>query len=175
MENPLHKRSAGIRFGDGLPVWPKTQNLSVGADSISARGRSRRRGVRRDGASRPTAARIDAAIPVCRALAVDRRGVIYPARGTLRRRRVPGTISGLRAGPCGPVGLRNAPAGAVRASSPTEVCNDAKVVLSRLAAAFSVGCRGGFHIRPRAFAPAQSPAGWGIPPYGRPDRRGLPI
>ena len=134
-----------------FPGWPRRFPLAVGADSISARGRSRRRGVRRDGASRPTAARIDAAIPVCRALAVDRRGGIYPARGTLRRRRVPGTM---------------------RASSPTEVCNDAKVVLSRLAAAFSVGCRGGFHIRPRAFAPPWGPAGWGIPPYGRPDRRG---
>src|SRR5699024_6299101 len=28
---------------------------------------------------------------------------------------LPGAISGLRAGPCSPVGLRNAPAGAVRA------------------------------------------------------------
>ena len=60
----------------------------------------------------------------------------------------------------------------MRASSPTEVCNDAKVVFSRLTAAFSVGCRGGFHIRPRTFAPPQGPAGWGIPPYGRPDSRG---
>ena len=63
MENPLHKHGAVIGFGGGLPVWPKTQNVSVGADSISARGRSRRRGVRRDGASRPTVARIEAAIP----------------------------------------------------------------------------------------------------------------
>jgi len=39
--------------------------------------------------------------------------------GRLRRGGVPGPISGLRAGPCGPVGLRNAPAGAVRASAPT--------------------------------------------------------
>ena len=60
----MHKRGAGIRFGGGLPVWPKTQNLSVGADSIPARGRSHRRRVRRDGASRPTAARTAAAIPV---------------------------------------------------------------------------------------------------------------
>ena len=36
----MHKRGAGIGFGGGLPVWPKTQNVSVGADSISARGRS---------------------------------------------------------------------------------------------------------------------------------------
>ena len=100
----MHKRGAGIRFGGGLPVWPKTQSLSVGADSISARGRSRRRGVRRDGASRPTAARIDAAIPVGRALAVGRRGGIYPARRRSRRRTVPGTM---------------------QASSPTEVCYNA--------------------------------------------------
>ena len=32
--------------------------------------------------------------------------------------------------------------------------------------------RGGFHTRPRTFAPPQGPAGWGIPPYGRPDSRG---
>ena len=122
MENPVHKRGAGIRFGGGLPVWPKTQNVSVGADSISARGCSRRRRVRRDGASRPTAARTAAAFPFIRNIKFIRRGGIYPARRRSRRRGVCGTISGLRAGPCGPVGLRNAPAGAVRASSPTEVC-----------------------------------------------------
>ena len=65
---------------------------------------------------------------------IIRRGGIYPACGRSRRRRVPGTISGLRAGPCGPVGLRNAPAGAVRASSPTEVCYNAGPRFSRLAA-----------------------------------------
>ena len=118
----MHKRGAGIGFGGGLPVWPKTQNVSVEADSISARGRSRRRRVRRDGASRPTVARTAAAIPVGPKQKNIRRCGIYPARRRSRRRGVPGTISGLRAGPCGPVGLRNAPAGAVRASSPTEVC-----------------------------------------------------
>ena len=87
--------------GMSFPGWPRHLPLAVGADSISARGRSRRRGVRRDGASRPTAARIDAAIPVCRALAVGRRGGIYPARRRSRRRGVCGTM---------------------RASSPTEVC-----------------------------------------------------
>ena len=87
--------------GMSFPGWPRHLPLAVGADSISARGRSRRRRVRRDGASRPTAARIDAAIPVCRALAVGRRGGIYPARRRSRRRGVCGTM---------------------RASSPTEVC-----------------------------------------------------
>ena len=53
--------------------------------------------------------------------------------GRLRRGGVPGPISGLRAGPCGPVGLRNAPAGAVQASSPTEVCYNAGTAVSRLA------------------------------------------
>ena len=33
----------------------------------------------------------------------------------------------------------------------------------------SVGRRGGFHIRPQAFAPPRGAAGWGIPPYGRPE------
>ena len=56
--------------------------------------------------------------PVCR-------GGPWPSRGCSRRREVRGTIFGLRAGPCGPVGLRNAPAGAVQASSPTEVCYNA--------------------------------------------------
>ena len=43
---------------------------------------------------------------------------------------------------------------------------------SRLAQNTKCIRRGGFHIRPRAFAPPQGPAGWGIPPYGRPDGRG---
>ena len=44
----------------------------------------------------------------------------------MRRRRVRGTISGLRAGPA-VFGLRNAPAGAVRASSPTGVCGTTRL------------------------------------------------
>ena len=43
---------------------------------------------------------------------------------------------------------------------------------SRLAQNTKCIRRGGFHIRPRTFAPPRGPAGWGIPPYGRPDRRG---
>ena len=95
--------------------------MAVGGDSISARGRSRRRRVRRDGASRPTAARTAAAIPVCRALAVDRRGGIYPARRRSRRRGVPGTM---------------------RASSPTEVCYNVGMSFPGWPRAPS-GCRGG--------------------------------
>ena len=79
--------------------------------------------------------------------------------GTFRCSRVPGTISGLRAGPYGPVGLRNAPAGAVRASSPTRVCYNVKFAVSRFVAAFAVGRRGGFHIRPRTFAAPRGAAG----------------
>ena len=94
--------------------------LVVGADSIAARGRSRRRGVRRDGASRPTAARKATAIrfhhapaPVGPNIKIIRRGGIYPARGCLRYRRVPGTM---------------------QASSPTEVCDTISATVSRLAA-----------------------------------------
>ena len=72
-------------------------------------------------------------VPFGRAFAMVCRGGPRPSRGRLRRRGAPGTISGLRAGPCGPVGLRNAPAGAVRASSPTEVCYNAGTAVSRLA------------------------------------------
>ena len=61
--------------------WCETQNLFVGADSISARGLAATQGSRDD------------LRPKSRA--------------------------------CGPVGLRNAPAGAVRASSPTGVCCNA--------------------------------------------------
>ena len=79
------------------------------------------------------------------------------ARGRSRRRGVPGTISGLRAGPYGPVGLRNAPAGAVQASSPTQVCNYTRAAVFRVAVHPDIGCRGGFHIRPWAFAPPRVP------------------
>ena len=88
-----HDKVAVSRLGTGLP-------LIVGADSISARGRLRCRRARRDEGIPPyerpggfAAVRFGGWFrKVCR-------GGIYPARGTLRRRRVPGTISGLRAGP----------------------------------------------------------------------------
>ena len=92
--------------------WCETQNLFVGADSISARGLAATQGSRDD------------LRPKSRA--------------------------------CGPVGLRNAPAGAVRASSPTRVCYNVKFAVSRFTAAFAVGRRGGFHIRPGVFAAPQT-------------------
>ena len=46
---------------------------------------------------------------------------------------------------CGPVGLRNAPAGAVRASSPTWVCNGRGDCISRVAAVFPRLRRAGVH------------------------------
>ena len=110
-------------------------------------------------ASRPTADRMVMAAPGGQNIKFIRRGGIYPARGTSRRHGVPGTISGLRAGPYGPVGLRNAPAGAVRASSPTRVCYNVKFAVSRFTAAFAVGRRGGFHIRPGVFAAPRGAAG----------------
>ena len=50
-------------------------------------------------ASRPTAARERVPFPFGRALAMVCRGGPWPSRGTLRRHRPRGTISGLRAGP----------------------------------------------------------------------------
>ena len=52
---------------------------------------------------------------------VGRRGGIYPARG-LAATQGPRDDLQPKSRACGPVGLRNAPAGAVQASSPTEVC-----------------------------------------------------
>ena len=54
------------------------------------------------------------------------------ARGCLRRRK-PGRYLRPKSRTCGPVGLRNAPAGAVE-SAPTRVCHTVKTVVSRLAA-----------------------------------------
>ena len=65
-----------------------------------------------------------------------RRGGIYPARGRSRRRGVPGTM---------------------QASSPTQVCNYIRAAVFRVAVHPDIGCRGGFHIRPRTFAPPRVP------------------
>ena len=54
------------------------------------------------------------------------------ARGCLRRRK-PGRYLRPKSRTCGPVGLRNAPAGAVE-SAPTGGCHTVKTVVSRLAA-----------------------------------------
>ena len=69
--------------------------------AISKIGTLRRRRVRRDEASRPTDVRVVAASRLAAGPTVGRRGGIYPSRGHLRQREVPGTM---------------------RASSPTEVC-----------------------------------------------------
>ena len=85
--------------GPQLPGWPPHSPPSVGADSISARGCLRRRGVRRDGGI-PPYGRPEGGGRPCLAGHFGRfvgAGFIPP--GALRRRRVPGTISGLRAGP----------------------------------------------------------------------------
>ena len=124
--------------GRGHFGWPKTKKLFVGAGFIPPAGVRAAAGsggmghpaLRPPGRPRP--------FRLAQNKKIIRRGGIYPARRRSRRRGVPGTM---------------------RASSPTEVCNDAKVVFSRLAAAFSVGCRGGFHIRPRNPALPHFP-GW---------------
>ena len=75
--------NAGPRFLG----WPRHSPSSVGADSISARGCLRRRGVRRDGGippyGRPEGGGRPGLAPNTKFI---RRGGIYPARGTLRRR-----------------------------------------------------------------------------------------
>ena len=77
--------NAGPRFLG----WPRHSPSSVGADSISARGCLRRRGVRRDGGippyGRPEGGGRPGLAPNTEFI---RRGGIYPARGTLRGRGV---------------------------------------------------------------------------------------
>ena len=82
-------------------------------------------------ASRPTGTRVVVAIPFGRAFARGCRGGPWSSRGCSRRRRVPRDDLRPKSRTCGPVGLRNAPAGAVQASSPTEVCNTARLAFSR--------------------------------------------
>ena len=133
----------------GVPVWPETQNLFVGADSISARGV---RGGGRSGgmrASRPTSARWGAAVPVwpeTQNLFVGA-GFIPPAGPGVAR-----DDASIGLPPCGPM----------RASSPTGVT---AVRGSRLTAVFP-RCRAGVPARRTGadsitgvFAPAGGPAG----------------
>ena len=125
--------------GRGFPFGRGPCHGVVGADSISARGTPRRRKVRRDGASRPTSARMAAAIrvgPKHKNLFVGA-GFIPPAEPRAATR----------------------PPGMMQASSPTWVCNHARAVVSRLAAALpwivgadSISARG-------TSAPPQGPAG----------------
>ena len=92
----------GLRYrrGCGSPVGRRPCRF-VGADSISARGCLRRRRVRRDEGIPPYGRPGGCGFPVGRGPSVGRRGGIYPSRGHLRQRGVPGTM---------------------QASSPTEVC-----------------------------------------------------
>ena len=155
--------NAGPRFLG----WLRHSPSSVGADSISARGCLRRRGVRRDGGI-PPYGRPEGGGRPCLAPNTEfiRRGGIYPARGTLRRRGVRrdegippyGRPEG-GGRPClalntkfirrggiyparGTLRRRRAP-GTMRASSPTGVCCNAGAAVSRLAAAFSPVPQGG--------------------------------
>ena len=97
-----------------FPGWPQHLPLAVGADSISARGGSRRRKVRRD------------------------EGIPHYGRpGGRSRSGLPrhfpwfvGEGHGPPAGPCGSAGSL----GTMQASSPTEVCYKARFVIFRLAA-----------------------------------------
>ena len=120
-------------------------------------------------ASRPTVAWVVAAVRFGRSFSVVCRGGPWPSRETLRHRGVPGTISGLRAGPYGPVGLRNAPAGAVQASSPTEVCGAAGARFFRVGRGPSVGRRGGIYPARGRLCRRGVRRDEGIPPYGRPE------
>ena len=159
-EAPIGCRGEVPRLGTGLPSIVGAGFILPAGVCVAAgsAGRCKHRPLQR------FAVRQGCRFPAGRGPSVDRRGGIYPARGCLRRRGVPGPIwnrplqrfaipqtarfpgrygpsvdcrggiypaRGLAAtqGPrddlrpksraCGPVGLRNAPAGAVRASSPT--------------------------------------------------------
>ena len=119
--------------GSHFPGWPRALPPFVGADSISARGGSRRRGVRRDEGIPPYGRRVGGAIPVGPKHQFIRRGGIYPAHGRSRGIRSPGTM---------------------QASSPTEVYYSARTAVSRLAAcpplvvgADSISARGGLRRR----------------------------
>src|SRR5699024_10318974 len=96
--------------------------------------------------SRPTVARVVAAVRFGRSFSVVCRGGPWHTRETLRHRGVPGTM---------------------QASSPTGVCYNAGTAFSRLAAAFAVIRRGGFHIRPGCLRRRRVRRDEGIPPYGR--------
>ena len=63
--------------------------------------------------------------------------------------------------------------GPMQASSPTGGLWCGKAVISRLAAVPATGRRGGFHIRPGCLRQREARRDEGIPPYVRPDGRGL--
>ena len=51
----------------------------------------------------------------------------------------------------------------MQASSPTQVCNYIRAAVFRVAVHPAIGCRGGFHIRPRTFAPPLAGPIWNRP------------
>ena len=51
----------------------------------------------------------------------------------------------------------------MQASSPTQVCNYIRAAVFRVAVHPDIGCRGGFHIRPRTFAPPLAGPIWNRP------------
>ena len=84
---PCWHRPVGRAFTPAAPSKFKTGNVPAAAGCGGMR------------ASRPTAARGRVPFPFGRAFAMVCRGGPWPSRGTLRRHRPRGTISGLRAGP----------------------------------------------------------------------------
>ena len=119
-----------------FPGWPRRLPLAVGADSISARGCLRRRRVRRDEGIPPYGRPGGCGCPVWRVVSARFVGEGHAPPVDVPAAANRADISGLRAGPYGPVGLRNAPAGAVE-SAPTGVCHTVKTVVYRLAAHLS--------------------------------------
>ena len=85
---------------------------------------------------------------------IIRRGGIYPAHGTLRRRMTPRADASI-------VPYRGL------------WCD--KAVISRLAAVPAAGRRGGFHIRPGFLRQREARRDEGIPPYVCPDGEDQPF
>ena len=107
-------------------------------------GCSRRRKARRDGASRPTFARMAAAAPPGRSLATACRGGPWPSRKP-RAAATPGTM---------------------QASSPTGVALTQGLWPPVGSQALAAVRRGGFHIRPWSPAPPQTGPIWNRPLQG---------
>ena len=143
-----YRRRRGFPVGTGLPSI-------VGAGFIPPAGVCAAVGCGGMRASRPTVAWVVAAVRFGGSFSVVCRGGPWPSRETLRHRGVPGTISGLRAGPA----ARLASETRLRAQCKHRPLQRFAVQRERgfsgLAAAFAVVRRGGFHIRPQAFAPPQ--------------------
>ena len=105
-------------------------------------------------ASRPTAARGRVPFPFGRAFAMVCRGGPWPSCGTLRRRGVCGTM---------------------RASSPTKVRYNRKAAFSPVGRGPAVVRRGGIYLSRGCSRRRGVRRDEGIPPYGRPGARALPV